>query len=191
MNDNEKYIEEYVKDIPFDAPDEKHRDELKKQLLSSFPGHRLQPKVHTLQIRSRIMKSGIPKLAAAAVIAIGVIYALHCFGRDSVAWAELIEHGEKIKTVAYRMTMKMKGLPGLPEGQTMEGTMQARLAYDYGFRIDTSMNVDNKDVQTINYVVFEEGIVLPACHSQPVGNVSSGFLQIERSEMVAHSNSLA
>lgn len=36
MNDNEKYIEEFIKDIPFDTPDTGHRDELKKQLLNAL-----------------------------------------------------------------------------------------------------------------------------------------------------------
>ncbi len=73
MNDNEKYIEEFVNDIPFDAPNEKHRDELKNQLLNAFPKHRLQPTVHTVQVWRTIMKSRIPKLATAAVIAIIVL----------------------------------------------------------------------------------------------------------------------
>ena len=36
MNDNEKYIEEFVNDIPFDTPNDEHRDELKNQLIVGF-----------------------------------------------------------------------------------------------------------------------------------------------------------
>ena len=68
MNENEQYIEEFINDIPFDAPDDKHRDMLKKQLLNAFPKHRLQPTVQTVNIWRNIMKSRISKLAAAAVI---------------------------------------------------------------------------------------------------------------------------
>ena len=37
MNDNEKYIENFIKDIPFDSPDNEHRDVLKRDLLNSLP----------------------------------------------------------------------------------------------------------------------------------------------------------
>lgn len=57
MSDNEKYIEEFVNDVPFDSPDNKHRDELKKQLLNAFPKHRLQPAVHTVHVWRKIMKN--------------------------------------------------------------------------------------------------------------------------------------
>jgi len=72
MNDNDKYVEEFVKDIPFDSPDSEHRDELKKNLLNAFPKHRLQSTVRTVRIWRNIMKSRTPKLAAAAVILIAV-----------------------------------------------------------------------------------------------------------------------
>ena len=58
MNDNEKYIEEFVNDIPFDAPNEKHRDKLKNQLLNAFPKHRLQPTVHTVKDSCKMNEFG-------------------------------------------------------------------------------------------------------------------------------------
>ena len=64
MNDNEKYIEEFVKDIPFDAPDSGHRDKLKRQLLNAFPKHRLQPTEPSVQTWRIIMNSKITKLVA-------------------------------------------------------------------------------------------------------------------------------
>ncbi len=73
MNDNEKYIEEFVKDIPFDAVDERHRSVLKERLLQAFCEHRAQPTVGTVKPWRIIMNSKISKLAAAAVIIIGVI----------------------------------------------------------------------------------------------------------------------
>jgi len=59
MNDNEKYIEEFVKDIPFDTPNNEHRDNLKKELLNAFPKHRLQTTVHTVNVRRTIMKTPV------------------------------------------------------------------------------------------------------------------------------------
>lgn len=73
MNDNEKYIEEFVKDIPFDAPDANHRDMLRKQLLNAFPKHRLQPTSRTFRLRKIIVNKPIIKLAAAAAIIIIVL----------------------------------------------------------------------------------------------------------------------
>jgi len=52
----------------FDAPDEKHRDAIKKQLLNAFPRLRPQPTVQTVSIWRIIMKSRTQKLAAAVVI---------------------------------------------------------------------------------------------------------------------------
>jgi len=91
MNDNEKYIEEFVKDIPFDAPDQKHRDELKKQLMSAFPKHRLEPAVHTVEVWRKIMKSPITKLAAAAAVIVVALVGVHLLGGGTVAFADVIE----------------------------------------------------------------------------------------------------
>jgi len=90
MNDNEKYIEEFVNDIPFDAPDDKHRNELKNKLLNAFPKHRLQPTVHTIPVWRKIMKSSITKMAAAAVIIIGALLVLN-LGSGTVTFAQVIE----------------------------------------------------------------------------------------------------
>ncbi len=72
MSDKEKYIEEFINDIPFDAPNDEHRDKLKKELLNAFPKHRLQPAVQTVTVWRKIMKSSITRITAAAVIIIAV-----------------------------------------------------------------------------------------------------------------------
>ena len=95
MNDNEKYIEEYVKDIPFDVPDSVHRDELKKQILNAFPRHRLHPThSHSVGIWRTIMKGRKPKLAAAAVIVIAAFVGIYKFGfsYETVALGQVIEN---------------------------------------------------------------------------------------------------
>ncbi|TKJ36033.1 MAG: hypothetical protein CEE38_13590 [Planctomycetes bacterium B3_Pla] len=89
MNDNERHIEEFVKDVPFETPDDKHRDLLKKRLLSVYPKHRLPSTVHTVEIRRTIMKSRTAKLTAAAVIAIVVVVGGMPFwpgGSDTGKW---------------------------------------------------------------------------------------------------------
>ena len=65
-----------------------------------------KPRQHILL--EYIMRSKLPKLAAAAVIVVGVIVGLSIFDTDTVAWAQLVENVEKIRTVAYQMQMKMK-----------------------------------------------------------------------------------
>ena len=117
-----------------------------------------KPRQHILL--EYIMRSKLPKLAAAAAIVIGVIVGLTILDRDSVAWGQLVEHVEKIKTVAYQMKMKMKGLTGVPEGKTIESTMEARFVYDEGFVIDTVTHVDDRDVKTKSYVLLAEGTLV-------------------------------
>jgi hypothetical protein len=160
MNDNEKYIEEFVKDVPFDAADLVHRDELKKQLLSAYPKHRLQPTANTVGTWRIIMHKPIIKLAAAAAIIIAVGIFLVPNGRDGVVWGELIDHVGKIKTVVYRMKATMKGLPGVPAKEILEIDMLAKLAYDRGFYIDGRTNVGKKKILTKTYVLFHEGALI-------------------------------
>ena len=113
MNDNEKYIEEFVKDIPFEAPDEKHRDSLSRELLNAFPRHRLQPTVPTAQIWRTIMKSRITKYVAAAVIIIAVIIGINQFAGPiaggSLAWAEVVKQISEVRPYACRMTFDFDG----------------------------------------------------------------------------------
>ncbi|MHC4084697.1 MAG: LamG domain-containing protein [Planctomycetota bacterium] len=158
MNDNEKYIEEFIKDVPFDAPDGEHRDALKKQLLSAYPKHRLQPTAQTVGLRRIIMHKPIIKLAAAAVIIIAV--GMFFFGNSRDLLADVIKRVEKIKTVVYRMKATMKGLPGPSEKEAMEIDMQAKLAYDKGFYIDGRICVGKKRIATDTYVLFDEGAIL-------------------------------
>jgi outer membrane lipoprotein-sorting protein len=123
MNDNEKYIQEFVKDIPFDAPDQKHRDALKKQLLNGFPRHRLQPTVHTVQIWRIIMKSPITKTAVAAAIIIAAIFGIHHFGWsvETVAFADIIEPFLTARTATFKVTIEGRGVPTQEyEGMFME-----------------------------------------------------------------------
>jgi hypothetical protein len=160
MNDNEKYIEEFVKDVPFDAPDGAHRDALKKKLLNAYPKHRLQPTAHTVGVWRIIMNKRIIKLAAAAAIIIAVGMFFFGNGRDRVVWAEVRKNVEKIKTVVYRMKATMKGMPGPSENQTMEIDMLAKFVYDVGFYIDGCTYVGQKKISTNTYVIFNEGAMV-------------------------------
>lgn len=161
MNENEKYIEEIVKDIPFDAPDSRHRDELKKQLLSAFPKHRLQPSIHIAPVRRVFMNRLLFKLAAAAIIIIVAMISLNIMSNTGgVAWGDLIERIEKIKTVVYQMRMKMKGMTGIPEGKTAEINMEAKQVYGQGFYINSVTKLDDDESKTRTWVLFDQNAIV-------------------------------
>ena len=162
MNDNEKYIAEFVKDIPFDNPDNKHRDKLKNQLLHAFPKHRLQLTVHNVRVWRIIMKGRIPKLAAAAVIIFAAFLALNFFDKTSgIVWAEVVKRLEDIKTGAYKITTDIKAMPGTTEGYTTHITQDVTLSYEQGaVRIDSSLQVPSGTRKSHTYILFEESVLI-------------------------------
>ncbi|MGD8500910.1 MAG: hypothetical protein PVJ86_09700, partial [Phycisphaerales bacterium] len=158
---NKDNIEEILKNIGTEAvPADVHK--IAQETSNNFSKSLTQPKQPRQHILLEyIMRSRMPKLAAAAVIVIAVLIGLNIIPDSSgVAWAELVEHVEQIKTVVYQMKMKMKGMPGMPEDQPISMNMQARLAYDQGFYIESSTHVDNKDMITKTYVLFDEGAIV-------------------------------
>ncbi|MHC4352947.1 MAG: hypothetical protein ACYS0H_09515 [Planctomycetota bacterium] len=161
MNDNEKYIEEYVKDIPFDAPDSDHRDELKKQLLSAFPKHRLQPTARTAGVWRTIMKSRTSKLAAAAVIILAAFLALSLFNKTSgIVWAEVVKRLEEIKSGTYTITADITGMPGTPEDYVTHIIQDVKLSYEQNaVRIDASVQVPNGTKKSRIYLLFEDRVL--------------------------------
>jgi hypothetical protein len=168
MNDNEKYIEEFVKDIPFDAPDEMHRGALRKQLLNGFPRHRLQPTLHTVAVWRTIMKSRISKLAVAGVIIIAAFLALNFFGKTSgIVWAEVVRRLEDIKTVAYKIDADIKGMPGTPEGYMTHITLDVKFSYEQGaVRIDSSWQLPGGTRKSHTYILFEDSVLITVMPAQ-------------------------
>ncbi len=118
-----------------------------------------KPKPRQPILLEYIMRSRLPKLAAAAVIVIAVLFALNRTG-EGVAWSQLVEHVEQIKTVAYRMDMKMKGMMGMPKGKSVDIDMEAKLAYDEGFVINSNTHADGENIKTKTYVVFAEDAIV-------------------------------
>jgi len=165
MNDNEKYIEEFVKDIPFDAPDSGHRDELKKQLLNAFPKHRLQSRVQTVGVRRIIVSKPIVKLAVAAVIIVAVLIGLNILPPSSVALAEVLDKVGDIKTVFYRRKADVKGMPGVSSEQTTHITMDVKLSYDTGVRIKSRIQLPHRNTETDIYVLFDKRVIYELIHA--------------------------
>ncbi|MBN2314012.1 MAG: hypothetical protein JXM79_08785 [Sedimentisphaerales bacterium] len=161
MNDNEKYIQNFVKDVPFDAPNPKHRDELKKQLLNAFPRHRLQPTGQPVSLWRTIMKSRITKLAAAAVIVLAASLTLTFFNQTSgIVWADVVKRLEAIKTGTYKITADIKGMPGTPEDYVTHIVQDVTLSYEQNaVRIDTSIQVPNGTKKSRTYLLFEDRVL--------------------------------
>jgi len=111
MSQDEKYIEEFIKDIPFDTENKPHHDALQRQLLSSFPKHRLQTISKTSNVWRIIMRKPKTKLAAAAVVIIGVSFGLQIFdgaGRAMAAevFAQAIEAMVDLRSVHIKARMR-------------------------------------------------------------------------------------
>jgi len=161
MNDNEKFIKDFVRDLPFDAPNPKHCDELKKQLLNTFPRHRLQPTGHTVGIWRTIMNSRITKPAAAAVITIAAILAINFFNKTSgIVWAEVVKRLEGLKTGTYTITADITGMPGTPEDYVTHIIQDVTLSYEQNaVRIDASVQVPNGTKKSRIYLLFEDRVL--------------------------------
>jgi outer membrane lipoprotein-sorting protein len=159
MNDNEKYIEEFIKDIPFDAPDSGHRDELKMHLLCAFPKHRLHATVQTAGVRKIFMSRPLVKLAIAAVIIVAVLIGMNIFFDGGVALAEVLDKVRDIKTVFYRSTADIKGLPGAPLEQVTRVTSQVKLSYEKGVRIKSQIQLPGRISKRDTYILFDKRVL--------------------------------
>jgi len=88
-------------------------------------------------IRIMIMKSPITKLAAAAVIIIGLLIGIYLFGGPidvtSVAWAVVTEKVYQIQTFTFRTSQKGAGIVGVYETQVYNSSR-------YGKKIDVYQN---------------------------------------------------
>ena len=163
MNDNEKYIEEFVKDIPFDAPDVKHRDELKMQLLSAFPKHRLKQTVQTIPIRKIIMNRPFVKIAVAAVIMIAVILGLNVIpvpDMASVALADVAKRIEQIQNCVFKKTTIV-----FSEDDGTNSFDSLVYCTESAVREDA---YDNEKVIHQAYVKFSEGVIVGVDHKTKV-----------------------
>jgi hypothetical protein len=168
MNDHEKDLQEFIKDVPFDAPDGAHRDALKRQLLNAFPRHRLQPTVQPVGVWRTLMKSKKSKLAAAAAIVFAACLAMNFFDKTSgIAWADVAQRLEDIRTVAYRITADIKGMPGAPAGSVTHMEQTVHVSYDQGaVHIESTFQTPRGPRQTQTYILFEESVIFTLMPAQ-------------------------
>ncbi len=101
-------------------PNPKHRQELRRQVLSVFNEAEQRPatRIIVLQIlRRTIMKSPITRIAAAAVIIIAVLVGLNQIIGSTPAFADIVRPLLTARTATFKMTINIEGEPG----QTFEG----------------------------------------------------------------------
>jgi len=116
MKDDKKYIEDFIKDIEFDTPSQKHREVLKIQLLNAFPKHRLRPTSYSARIRAMFRNIVIRKSAEAAAIIIIIFLSIHLFlgGGSAITIAEVIEQMNKVVWM-HAVTEETEYLKDSPE----------------------------------------------------------------------------
>ena len=137
MNDNKKNIEQLLEDLTFDdTPDLRHQNLLEQKLLLNF--NLLNFKTVGSRQNSKwriIMNMKMAKLAAAAVLLIGVFVGFGLFDRtSSVSWAQVRDQVAAVKAVVYQAKVNVT-----ENGQPLQLQIQATLADEYGTRMDTYM----------------------------------------------------
>ncbi|MBC8216942.1 MAG: hypothetical protein H8E73_00610 [Planctomycetes bacterium] len=132
MNENNEDIEQVLEAVTFDdAPDHGHQKLLEHKLLLNFNAvqHR-----HNSKWRI-IMNNRMAKLAAAAVIVIGVFVGFEIFkGTGSVSWAQVREQVAAVRAVVYKAKVT-----GSERGQAFEWRIEAVMAEGLGTRMDAYM----------------------------------------------------
>jgi outer membrane lipoprotein-sorting protein len=113
-----------------------------------------------LKIRRIIMKSRIVKLAAAAVIVVGIFAVINFFvgTGGSVALADVLEKVEQVQAFMYKIKMSMTGnmQPGMPTGkQEMEGAIT--ISNNYGMK----MEMTTADANTGQKRIIQQMYLLP------------------------------
>jgi hypothetical protein len=111
-------------------------------------------------IRRLIVDSKITKIAAAAVIIVGVLIGLNFIpiGEDGgVAIGDVLTQVENIKNVVYRMTAKMVGLPVVPGEGVIDINSVIKLSYEYeACYVDSTIGIPGKATRSKAYILFGE-----------------------------------
>lgn len=82
-----------------------------------------------------LAKSRITKLAAAAVIVVGILFATNIIGDGGVAWGEVLDNIHKIEAFAYRMKLNLVGM--VEEKESLELEVEGWISEENGIRTNT------------------------------------------------------
>lgn len=132
MKDNKENIEQVLEGITFnDAPDRAHQDLLEQKLLLNFNAVQSR-RNSTWRI---VMSTKMAKLAAAAVIVIGVFVGFEIFNdTGSVSWAQVRQRVAAVRAVVYKAKVT-----GSERGQSVEMRIEGVMAEGLGSRMDAYM----------------------------------------------------
>ena len=159
---NAHYIEEILKtigaeDIPADVRNiaEQTSIDFSKTLTKSK-----QPRQYILL--EYLAKSQITRLAAAAVIVIGVLFALNIIGNGGgVAWGEVLNNIQKVGAFAYRMKLNMVGI--LDEKESVELEVRGWVSEKNGIRTNT---YEEGKLRTKGYLSIPDRVAVTVIPSQ-------------------------
>lgn len=172
MFENESEFKKMIDRLDIDTESSPaHRDELRKQMLRVFNETKQKSKKPTAPsgvLRRIIMKSPVTKIAAAAVIVIGVFGLTFFFAQTSksIVLADVLEKVEQTRAFMYRMDMTITGavMPG--RKQDMKGTIVA--SSDYGIKWEMNITDPNTgvDVSSVAYIIPDQKVLLTIMPAQ-------------------------
>jgi outer membrane lipoprotein-sorting protein len=152
-------------------PNPMHRDDLRAQMLRVFNEAKQQsqkPKTPHGVLRRIIMKSPITKLAAAAVIVIGVFGLTFFFAQtsESIVLADVLQKIEQTRAFMYRMEMTTTGFP-MPAGQQeMKGTIVFSNEYGIKWEMEVTDSNTGKNVTSVAYILPDQKVMLTLMPAQ-------------------------
>jgi len=96
---------------------------------------------YTMILRRIFMNARVIKIAAAAVIIVGVFLGANIFFNQgtALAWDEVFSRVEQVVSVTYRMRMSMYGI-ALAPGGNLETESYVKLSTELGLQLDTYMD---------------------------------------------------
>jgi len=155
-------------------PNPKHREELRRQVLSVFKEAGQRPATRIIDfktIRRKIMKSPVTKIAAAAVIIIAVLIGLTFFSDSvnitSTAYAEIVERLHNARTMIYTAN----GTTEIEIAFKKPGYMRTTMPGDYVTVIDWTQGKGISTLPTRNQFIEMEMSNLPNDPAQQQFNV--------------------
>ncbi|MCK4627444.1 MAG: hypothetical protein KAT56_00500 [Sedimentisphaerales bacterium] len=114
------------------------------------------------------MKSRITKIAAAAIIIVGVFLGIVFMGGPdmaSVSWAEVAQKVEQAQSFMYQMKMTMNGrmMPEMPEIKNQKMEISVIVSAEYGMKMETSSYSEGKAIQQAyvqTYIIPRENAMI-------------------------------
>ncbi|MFC1792907.1 outer membrane lipoprotein carrier protein LolA [Planctomycetota bacterium] len=165
---NKDNIEEILKNIGAEEiPADIHK--IAQETSNNFSGSLRQTRQSKqLILLEQIMRSRTTKLAAAAVILIAALLAIHVIDGSSVTLAGVLEEVEKAKAYTYKMNVKVTGsvLPNWPMGQDTTGTVT--ISKEFGTKWEMEMTDPNTGLKQTqeNYIIPDEKLLVMLMHEK-------------------------